>query len=459
MAQAGTLPQHALYHPRGSSGGTEPAPQHEEFARSNIDMPAMERIFVLAGSVYLGIYAVEAPLRYVLFLAGKDSLILLRDGLIFGSLALLLCAQALRLRLHPAFTLFGTLLAFHGLVLIGTMGSIAGAAYGVKVLVNLLFGYFLAARLLQPSKRLFIFLALVWIVTLVGGGLDKFVMTFPWTGIKTVVGGIDVDVSRDWDIADPLSRRVAGFTRSSICIAVLLPPLAIILLSRVKRWLWRAALLIVTMGGVAITTQKGALAAFAPVALILLFPEGRRLFWLRLCCVGFLILAVGLPFLVMDLHMSHGYGVFSAASFYIRMAYSWPAAWQWIEHHQMLVFGVGLGGIGGSQRLYAPDNFNPADNMFILLYAYFGVFAIAYLLAIVYLVLRPATGSPDRSVTAVAILAFAFGYGAVLSMIEDQAAALLIGAAVGALMRESTVAVELPARRPSFAIPSAPSRF
>jgi hypothetical protein len=141
------------------------------------------------------------------------------------------------------------------------------------------------------------------------------------------------------------------------------------------------------------------------------------------------------------------------------MAYSWPAAWQWIEHHQMLVFGVGLGGIGGSQRLYAPDNFNPADNMFILLYAYFGVFAIAYLLAIVYLVLRPATGSPDRSVTAIAILAFSFGYGAVLSMIEDQAAALLIGAAVGALMRESTAAVELPARRPSYAMPSAPSRF
>ena len=38
----------------------------------------------------------------------------------------------------------------------------------------------------------------------------------------------------------------------------------------------------------------------------------------------------------------HGTGVFSSESAYLRIAYTWPQAWQWITHHSMLFFGVGL---------------------------------------------------------------------------------------------------------------------
>ena len=54
------------------------------------------------------------------------------------------------------------------------------------------------------------------------------------------------------------------------------------------------------------------------------------------------------------------------------------------------------------------------------MYAYFGVFAILYLIAVCFLVLRPIIGSSERAVTATAILTFAFGYGIVLSMLEDH---------------------------------------
>jgi hypothetical protein len=394
-------------------------------------------MFLFCGLTYLAIYAVEAPIRYGLYLAGKDNLILVRDSLIFGPLVVLLVARALRLSFPRVFIVAGVLLLFHGMVLIGTVGSFTGVAYGVKILVNLLFGVLLAGLLVAPDRKTFNVLLTIWLVTIVGVCLDKFLVTFPWTGIKTVIGDLNVDVSKDWEIQDSVARRVAGFTRSSICVAVFFPPLTIILLSRVRHWLLRVLLAVVSLGAVVLTTQKGAIVAFAPIAAILCLPPTKRLGLLRASCLVFMVLAIALPLLTANLHMDHGSGVFSTESIYLRIVYTWPQAWDWIMRHQMLLFGVGLGGIGGPQRLYAPDSFNPADNVFILMYAYFGVFAIFYLSAVAALILRPVTGSTERAVTATAILAFAFGYGAVLSMLEDQSAPLFIGTALGVLWRET----------------------
>jgi hypothetical protein len=160
----------------------------------------------------------------------------------------------------------------------------------------------------------------------------------------------------------------------------------------------------------------------------------------------FLVAGCAVPFLAMGLHFEHGNGVYSTESLYLRVAETWPDAWDWIVRHQMLVFGVGLGGIGGPQRVYAPSNFNPADNMFTLLYAYFGVFAFAYLGWLCRLVFRPVSGDAGSAATATAILAFCFGYGIVLSVIEDQSAALFLGAAIGTLYRATRPADAIPSR-------------
>jgi hypothetical protein len=403
----------------------------------NIDIRPLALIFTLCAVAYIGIYAFEAPLRYALYVSGKDNLILLRDGLIIGPLVLLFAAQAIRLQIHPLFWSAGTLLTFHGLVLMGTIGSITAVAYATKVLANLLFGFFAASLLVSPGKKMLAFLIAIWCITILGLCLDKFLLTFPWTGIKTIVGDLNVDVSKDWQIQDTLARRVAGFTRSSIAAAVLIPSLAIVMMSRIRNRLLRVFVGATSLAAVALTTQKGSFFALAPLAAIQCLPSSFRLTLLRLCCVTFMIAAVSMPFLTFGLFIPHGTGVFSAESMYLRIAYTWPQAWHWIVHHQMLIFGVGLGGIGGPQRIYALDSFNPADNIFILMYAYFGVFAVLYLLIVCFLVLRPVTGSKDRTATAVALLAFAFGYGTFLSIIEDQAAALFLGAALGVLWYET----------------------
>jgi hypothetical protein len=421
----------------------------ETIAGSNIDSPAFATFFTFCMGVYLGIYALEAPIRYGLFLAGKDSLILVRDSLIIAPLFFLAAAQSLRLQLHAGFVIWAVVMAFHAMVLVGTVGSPVGAVYGAKVLINVLFGFFAAGLLISPGPRMTRWLSLLWLVIVVGVCLDKGGLQFPWTGIKTVIGDLNVDVSKDWEITDPLARRVAGFTRSSIAVASVLPCLSIVLLGKIKRPVLKGLLALVAIGAVFMTTQKGSIVALIPIAGILCVQPARQPARLRMAFLAFLIIAIGLPLLTLGLHMQHGAGVFSTESLYLRIAYTWPDAWKWIVHHQMLWFGVGLGGIGGPQRLYAPDYFNPSDNIAVLLYGYFGIFAIIYTGIVCVLALRPVTGSIERVTPALAVLAFAFGYGTVLSVIEDQSLSLFLGAAVGVLWREtrpSTFPVEASCR-------------
>ncbi len=58
----------------------------ETIAGSNIDSAAFASFFTVCMGVYLGIYSLEAPIRYGLFLVGKDSLILVRDALMVAPL-------------------------------------------------------------------------------------------------------------------------------------------------------------------------------------------------------------------------------------------------------------------------------------------------------------------------------------------------------------------------------------
>ena len=409
----------------------------ETVGGSNIDSQSFATLFAICAGFYLMIYSTEAVIRYGLYLIGKDSLILIRDMLMVAPMFFLAASQAFRLQLHAAFMVWATLMAFHAMVLIGTVGSPEGAVYGAKVLMNLLFGFFAAGLIISPSPRMTRWMAFLWIVIVIGVCLEKGGVTFPWLGIKTVIGDLSVDVSKDWEITDPLAKRVAGFTRSSIAVASILPCLTIVLLCKLKHPILRYLMALVAVGAVFMTTQKGSIIALIPIAGILCIQPLRQQGRLRIAIIAFLCLAIGLPLITLGLHMQHGAGVFSTESLYLRIAYTWPDAWKWITHHQMLWFGVGLGGIGGPQRLYAPDAFNPSDNIAVLLYGYFGIFAILYAGIVCVLALRPVTGSIQRVTPALAVLAFAFGYGIVLSVIEDQSASLFLGAAVGVLWRET----------------------
>jgi hypothetical protein len=393
----------------------------------------MQGLFTLCAVAYLLIYAFEGAIRYGLYSVGADSAILLRDGLIIGPLLLLLAAQACRTRVHPAFLAFGAIVALHGLIGALNFHTLLPAVYGAMLLVNVLFGFLAARALVLPGRKVVLLLGLVWAISVFGVVLDKFFVTFPWMGIETHIGGISVDVSRNWDISDGIDKRAAGFMRSSISAAMLLPILALIVAQRIRSYLLRMLVLCTTVGAVFLTTQKGAVAAIAAVTLILATPGFMRYRLLCWAAVGFAVLDIALPIFTSGLLVTQNGGVFSFASFGMRITDTWPDAWRWISDNNLFPFGAGLGGIGGAQRFYAQDFFNPSDNLFIFLYANFGVLSLFYLGWMVWQGLRQPPDTQAVAITPLAILVFNLGYGAALSMLEDQVSQLFFGASVGML--------------------------
>src|SRR5215472_5801575 len=233
----------------------------------------MQALFTTSATIYLLIYAFEGVLRYGLYNVGQDSAILLRDGLLDVPLAVLLVTQAFRLRVHPAFFVFAGIVALHGLIITLNFHTTLPAIYGAKLLANVLFGFIVARQILEPSRRLAWLLAVVWGVSVAGVLLDKFVYTMPWMGLETTIGGIKVDVSRGWDIDSGFDKRAAGFFRSSISAAMLLPTLALVIAPRIRSLVIRLVLLTITCATVALTTQKGALSAIAAVSILMCAPH------------------------------------------------------------------------------------------------------------------------------------------------------------------------------------------
>jgi hypothetical protein len=277
---------------------------------------------------------------------------------------------------------------------------------------------------------LFVFL---WLVTLGGVLADKYFVDVPWMGLETDIGDVQVDIGRDWMVSGA-DKRAGGLTRSSINAATVLPLLAIVLMFNVKNIPLRVAVALLTIPGLLWTTQKGTILAWMLMLVVMALHIKRPFNMLRIGLFAVIVLAVALPQVFEGTTMPQAEGVFSLSSFYLRIEWMWPGAWVWIHAHEAFPFGVGLGGISGAQRLYVPlSEMNATDNVFLLMYGYFGVMAFVYLGAVLVLAAKVKNDGAADTTQAMATLMFLFGYGCVISLLEDQMATLFMGAALACL--------------------------
>jgi hypothetical protein len=150
-------------------------------------------------------------------------------------------------------------------------------------------------------------------------------------------------------------------------------------------------------------------------------------------CVAMTLLMIMLPIGTSGLLMPTGGGVFSLASFGMRITSTWPDAWRWISNNDIFPFATGLGGLSGAMRFFAQDFSNPSDNLFIFMYGNFGIPALLYLGWMNYEALTVPSQMRRYAIAALAILAFDLGYGSVLALLEGPFTSLFLGAALGTL--------------------------
>ncbi len=403
----------------------------------------MQSILPISLAIYLIFYVFEGFIRYGFNLIGTDSLIFIRDAVLILPLMILFIQQLLRRQIHPAFIIYMFVIVLHGVVMMANIGSSLAVVYGAKMLVTLLAGALLASTLFNPSRKMVVFVFLLWSISWAGVLLDKYYVEFPWTGLATSIGDVQVEISRDWQISGE-DKRAAGFMRSSINVATVVPLLALLLIFNLRSLFLRLLVALATAPALVWTTQKGPIVAYLLTLVLLALAPKRPIALLRLGVVVMIILAIALPLILPAYAMPHTQGVFSFSSFYQRVEEMWPQAWRWIAQHDAFPFGVGLGGISGAQRMYALSEMNAADNIFILMYAYFGVMSFVYLGAVAYITMRTDAKSSKKSAHALATLFFLMAYGCVISLLEDQMASLFFGAALAWLCHEFKSSRQLP---------------
>lgn len=411
----------------------------------------MQSVLSFALIIYLLSYVFEGLIRYGFHLAGADGLIFMRDAMLLVPLVILLIQQFLRRQVHPAYIIFILVILVHGLVMVLNIGSIMAVAYSTKMLMTLLAGALLADRLFNPSRAMLALVFLLWSVSMAGIMLDKYYVEFPWTGMETTIDDVKVEISRDWQIRGE-DKRAGGFMRSSINAATVMPLFAFILMFNLRSRSLRMLVALLTIPALVWTTQKGPIIAYLlTLAMLMLWPR-NPIPILRIGVWGMLALLVSLPVVLSGVSMPPAEGVFSLSSFYQRIDQMWPEAWRWIHLHEAFPFGVGLGGISGAQRLYAFNDMNAADNMFILMYAYFGVMSFVYLGFIGIVALRTKGNASSHAAQAMATLVYLLGYGCVISLLEDQMASLFLGASLAWLCKGIRVTGPKPV--PVLSIPS-----
>lgn len=408
--------------------------------------PKQIRVAMKAILIYLTIYSLESPVRFFLSYVPFGELIWTRDLLIVGPLAYITFQQLSTRRLNPAITIFIALITFQGVVFILNFHAIGPAVLAVKLLVNVLLGLLVGASFVNARGRPIKVLAVLFVVTISGLFIEKFITPFPWLGMSANFGGIEVAISHDWGGDDPIGRRVAGFTRESINAAGLLPFLGIMLATKARSYLLRALILAAMLGGVFLTTQKGALSAAAMISGCLLLPFGLRASALRILLIAGGAAQIILPFATSGMLIAEGSGgVFTASSFAARVLYTWPDSLKFVIENSVGPFGLGLGGLGGPMRLLIPAAiWMFADNMFILLYAYFGMFVAVFYGTALYGVWRSFRLPDQVSHCPLALLAFVLWYGTVITGVEDQAMSLALGLSMGALLFTGVVPAVLP---------------
>ena len=377
--------------------------------------------------------AIEGPLRYVLNLAHLDLLIFVRDAALFGALAAFVMVRVAEGNTPVAVAVFAFLALFHSIVALVNLQTVVAPIYGLKIFVPALCGYLASEAIFRPGRRLLRLVLLLWIVGVVGATFDQFTTAdLPWVGVSVEVGGIDVDIGRDWQTGT--FKRVAGLTRSSISLAIVLPLLSFMLIGATKSHLLRIGVCAATLVVLYWSTQKGAILGYALAVAVLalaLALSGRSSSApLKVAAVLATLLTTLAPTLLIHYDMPIDRGVFSFESLIERVQSMWPMAWAWIDRYPNLL-GVGLGGIGGAQRFYSASQFNASDNLFIYLYANFGVASLIYLGAAVLTVVAARVRDPRSDGLALASFVFLMLYGSVISLVEDQIAALWLGATLG----------------------------
>ncbi len=236
--------------------------------RSPLEIDKASLALWLAASLLL-VETFSGALRFYLDLAGVPWLLYLPKVACLAMVAL----ELLRFRGTPLFwlLLLGLLTSSQLALLHGATARNLG--FSLFIHAPLLFGLFCGRHLQTKAGELGSLVALCLLASLLGALLDL-LTTVPWKGYSYLLGTVELSGNKSWGFGD--TDRIAGFARMSTTLAVMIAVYGLYLAPFTRTWLLRLALHAAALGGILLSTNKSALAAYALTLAALASPATGR---------------------------------------------------------------------------------------------------------------------------------------------------------------------------------------
>lgn len=334
------------------------------------------------------------------------------------------------------------------------LGRLHGAefksgAFAVFIYAPLLFGL-LCGNYLEMHRR-----AVGWLIafclcaSLAGIAVDMLV-NVPWKGYSYSMGGVEISGNRAWSAYG--LDRIAGFSRMSSSLAMMLAIFSLYLGSFRLPVLLRGLIYLLALVGIVLTTNKSSAGAFV-VALLVMSVSRQRLLFLCAALVvvlGALVLPLYGLFAHVDPYLASATGDNLMGSMIDRLVNTWPNLIKVMDYNGWNYTGAGLGMTGSAYAafpIFGVEQLAVADNSLLYLWCLFGVAGIALYLAAVPMLMRLQfqRGREARALLGIAYCILLIGWTS--DVLESQVPSLFLGLAIGRALRLPGEAAPQPAPR------------
>jgi hypothetical protein len=307
--------------------------------------------------------------------------------------------------------------------------------FAIYILAPLLFGMYFGGNLIsEPSVR---FLELLVYFT-ISGLIVNLIGDMPWSGAQVDVGGRTVVAAKAWSALG--ISRLSGFSNASYSAATILMAVGTFVMCFMKRR--RAIVYFVALGGIVLTTTKGAIAGLVIAGIFYLLKNTRLRAAYFPTVIALLFLNFYLPYLAYvrflsgqdqyamgDFNLSVGF--FTLETMFDRMQWMWPLSMDFIVKNGGWLLGTGIGGIGAPLGIFYDDTliFASADSLFVYLFAMFGALAVAIICGVTIAAISRNWSTPANVYAKIMILEILL-FGLTGSPIERPTFVLFVGIAV-----------------------------
>jgi hypothetical protein len=376
--------------------------------------------------LYLLSLIIDAPMRYVMFLAGVPYLINLRDIFMAFIILVYIINVLISGKIHKNIVIIFFLLIFHSMIGILFIGNILQILFGLKVIMPLIIGIIFYPLFISKPKRVKVILSIFYLIVITGVYLNVF-KQYPWEGLTYDVIGQTIEGTREWSTFGV--KRIAGFARASFNTAIQLIILAIFLVSYLgNKWI-KVFLWLLAGPAILLTTSKGILMVYIILSLFLIIykivPNFNNIYQkLLIIPILLMILLPVYAYFYYDQNVSQDFITNPLLwTMYQRMEI-WPDNIAFIRKSGDTILGRGIGGVGMSQHIFEKRYSLPGDNLFVYGFGYFGILSIFYFLYIYKLAQNIDLKS---NLFPYLLLMVLFFYGIVSNVMEDSFFMIFLG--------------------------------